>query len=171
MDPRLETILSRLQRSRFSDLSGSEARATIRIAAPLLNEAVAGFVASASAVRDVVIRPRASNRIEVSVKLTRPAFLPSLNLALQIERQPQPATPELVLRLSGGGGIMRLAGPAMDLFASLPPGIRLEGDHVFVNIKTILREQGQGELLQYAQEIVVLSEEGSLVLVVQLRVP
>jgi hypothetical protein len=171
MDPRLETLLSRLQRSRFSDLSGSEVRATIRIAAPLLNEAAAGFVASTAAVQDVVIKPRASNRLDLSVKLTRPAFLPPVNLTLHIERQPQPSNPELVLRVSGLGGIMRFAGPAVGLFAALPPGVRLDGDHLFVNIATLLREHGQGDLLPYAQEIVVLTEEGTLVLQVQLRVP
>lgn len=171
MDPRLETILSRLRRSRFSDLSGSEVHATIRVGAPLLNEAASAFVASASAVRDVVIRPRASNRIDVSVKLARPAFLPPLNLTLQIERQPQPASPELVLRLSGLGGMMRVAGPAVGLFAALPPGVRLDGDHVFINIAAILRQHGQSELLEYTRDVVVLSEEGSLVLQLQLRVP
>ena len=171
MDPRLLTLLTRLQASRFAGLAGTEARATIRIAAPLLNEAVATFAASAPAIRDVTIRPRAANHIDVHLKLARPAFLPSLNLTLQIERQPQlPDRPELALRLSGAGGMMRLAGPAITSFGALPPGIRLDGDHLFVDLHEVLRRQGQAELLDYVEQLQVMSEEGSLVLLVQLRV-
>jgi hypothetical protein len=171
MDPRLLTLLTRLQASRFADLAGSEARATIRLAAPLLNEAVATFAASTPAIRDVTIRPRAANHIDVHLKLARPAFLPSLNLTLQIERQPQlPDHPELALRLSGAGGMMRLAGPAITSFGALPPGIRLDGDHVFVDLRDVLRRQGQADLLDYVEQLQVMSEEGTLVLLVQLRV-
>jgi len=171
MDPRLLTLFSRLQSSGFAELAGSEARATIRIAAPLLNEAAATFAASAPAVRDVTIRPRAANHIDVQLKLARPAFLPSLNLTLLIERQPQlPANPELALRLSGAGGMMRLAGPAINSFGALPPGVRLDGDHLFVDLRTLLQQHGHGELLDYVEQLQVMSEEGSLVLMVQLRV-
>lgn len=171
MDPRLLTLLSRLQASGFAGLAGSEARATIRIAAPLLNEAVAEFAASAPAVRDVTIRPRAANHIDVHLKLARPAFLPSLNLTLQIERQPQlPDNPELALRFSGAGGMMRLAGPAISSFGALPPGVRLDGDRVFVNLHTVLQQHGHGEFLQYVEQLQVMSEEGGLILLVQLCV-
>jgi hypothetical protein len=171
MDPRLLTLLTRLQASRFAALAGSDARATIRIAAPLLNEAVATFAASTPAIRDVTIRPRAANHIDVNLKLARPAFLPSLNLTLQIEGQPQlPDHPELALRLSGAGGMMRLAGPAITSFGALPPGIRLDGDHLFVDLREVLRRQGQAELLDYVEQLQIMSEEGSLVLLVQLRV-
>jgi hypothetical protein len=171
MDPRLLTLLSRLQRSRFADLAGSEARATIRVSAGLLNEAAATFAARGAAVRDLVIRPRAANHIDVSLKLARPAFLPSLTITLAIERQPQfPANPELVLRLTGAGGMMRLLGPAVSSFGQLPPGVRLDGDHVFVDLSTVLLEHGQGELLDYVEQLQVMSEEGSLIVLAQLRV-
>jgi hypothetical protein len=171
MDPRLLALLARLQASGFADLAGSEARATIRIAAPLLNDAVAAFAASAPAVRDVTIRPRAANHIDVQLKLARPAFLPSLNLTLQIERQPQlPDNPELALRFSGAGGMMRLAGPAISSFGTLPQGVRLDGDHVFIDLGTVLRQHGHGEFLEYVEQLQVMSEEGGLVLIVQLRI-
>ena len=171
MDPRLHTLLARLQATGFAELAGSEARATIRIAAPLLNEAAATFAASAPAVRDVTVRPRAANHIDVHLKLAKPAFLPSLNLTLQIERQPHlPANPELVMRLSGAGGMMRLAGPAISSFGALPPGVRLEGDHLFVDLLTVLHHHGQAALLDYVEQLQVMSEEGTLVLLAQLRV-
>lgn len=171
MDPRVLTLLSRLQASGFADLSGSEARATIRIAAGLLNEAVATFAGSIPAVRDVTVRPRAANHIDVNLKLARPAFLPSLSLTVLIERQPQlPDNPELALRLSGAGGMMRLAGPAISSFGALPPGVRLEGDYLFLNLETLLRKHGHSELLTYVEQLQVLSEEGGLVVLAQFRI-
>ena len=171
MDPRLLSLLTRLQATRFADLSGSDARATFRISASLLNDALTAFAASTPAVRDVVVRPRAANHIDVHLKLARPAFLPSLNLTLLIERQPVlPDNPELGLRFSGAGGMMRLAGPAISSFGALPPGVRLDGDHVLVDLRTLLLRQGHAELLDYVEQLQILSEEGALVLLVQLRV-
>jgi len=174
MDARLSQLLAQQQAARFAGLSGSEGRATIRIAGPVLNDAARIFVASAAtpAVADVTITPHAANRIGVRLKLAKPAFLPSLNLTLQIERQPQlPESPELILRMSGVGGMMRLAGPAISSFGALPPGVRLEGDRMILDLRAILQTQGKGELLDFAEQLQVLSEEGTVVLLVQLRVP
>src|SRR5688572_10158280 len=137
MDPRLLQLFSRQQAAGFPGLAGSDARATIRVAAPLLNEAVGTALASVAAVRDVSVQPRASNRFDVRLTLAKPAFLPSLNLTLVIERQPQlPADPVLGLRITGAGGMMRLAAPAITSFGLLPPGVALESDRLSVDLRT-----------------------------------
>jgi hypothetical protein len=171
MDPRLTALLSRLQATRFAGLSGSEAYTVIRIGEGLLNEVVATFTASSSAVRGITIRPRAANLIDVQLKLAKPAFLPAINLTLEIERQPQlPEHPELMLRISGAGGLMRLFGSAIGSPAALPPGIRLDGDRLHVDVRRLLQGQGRADLLDFAEQLQVMSEEGRLVLAVQLRV-
>jgi hypothetical protein len=171
MDPRLLELFSRQQAAGFPGLAGSDARATIRVAAPLLNEAVTTALASVPAVRDVTVQPRASNRFDVRLTLAKPAFLPSLNLTLLIERQPQlPADPTLVLRITGAGGMMRLAAPAITSFGLLPPGVRMESDHVLVDLRTLLQQHGQQRLLDYAEQLQVMTEEGTLIVLVQLRV-
>lgn len=171
MDPRLAALLARLQATRFADLSGSEAYTVIRIGDALLNEAVAAFAAASSAVRTVTVHARAGNLVDVQLKLTRPAFLPAFNLTLEIERQPQlPDQPELVLRLSGAGGLLRLAGPAIASSGALPTGLRLDGDRLHADIRRLLESQGHADLLNFTEQVQVMTEEGRLVVAVQLRV-
>jgi hypothetical protein len=170
MDPRLSALLFRLQETRFADLAGSEAYTVIRIGEALLNHAAATFAASSSAIRDITIHPRAANLIDVHLKLAK-AFLPAINLTLEIERQPQlPDHPELVLRLSGAGGLVRLAAPMIGSSGALPPGIRLDGDRLLVDVRHLLQGQGRADLLDFAEQLQVMSEDGRLVLAVQLRV-
>lgn len=171
MDTRLATLLDRLQSTQFIDLAGSEAYTVIRIGEALLNEAAAAFIPPSSVVRTIALHPRADNRIEVQLKLAKPAFLPAFNVTLHIEQQPRlPDDPEVVLRLSGAGGLLRLAGPAIASSGSLPRGIRLDGDRVRVDVRQLLEQRQQGDLLQYVEQFQMLSEEGRLVLAVQLRV-
>jgi len=171
MDPRFLELFSRQQAAGFPGLAGSDARATIRVAAPLLNEAVTTALASVAAVRDVSVQPRASNRFDVRLTLAKPAFLPSLNLTLVVERQPQlPADPVLVLRVTGAGGMMRLAAPAITSFGLLPPGVRMEADLVLVDLRMLLQQHGHLRLLDFAEQLQVMTEEGTLVILVQLRV-
>lgn len=171
MDPRLATLLTRLQSTRFVDLAGSEAYTVIRIGETLLNEAVSTFVASSTVVRTVTVRPRAGNQIDVQLKLAKPAILPPFTFTLQIEEQPDlPNRPDLVLRLSGAGGLLRLAGPAIGSSGALPPGVRLDGDRIVVDVRRVLEQQHRAELLDYIEQLHVLAEDARLVLAVQLRV-
>ena len=171
MDPRLATLIARQQASGFPGLAGSEIQATIRISSELLNEAIAMNLAAVTAVRDLGVEPRAGNRFDLRVKLARPAFLPTLNLGLVIERQPQfPADPVLVMRLSGAAGMIGLAAPAITSFGVLPPGIRLDGDRILVDMRTMLQRYGQATLLDHAEQVQVTTEEGRLVLLVHARV-
>jgi hypothetical protein len=171
MDPRLASLFARLQATRFADLSGSEAYTVIRVNERLLNEAAAVFVASSTIVRTVTIHPRASNQVDVQVKLAKPAFLPAFNVTLHVHEQPRfPDHPELVFRVTGAGGLLRLAGPALESSGTLPPGIRLDGDRLFVDVRRLLQSRGHGELLEYVEQLQVLSEEGRLVAPLQLKI-
>jgi hypothetical protein len=171
MDPRLAAVLARLQATRYADLSGSEAYTVIRIGDGLLNEAVAAFAASAPAVRTVTIHARGGNLIDVQLKLAKPAFLPAISLTLEIERQPQlPQHPEIVLRVVGLGGLMRLAGPSIRSSGALPPGLRLEGERLYVDVRHLLQTQGRADLLDFAEQLQVVTENGRLVVAIQLRI-
>jgi hypothetical protein len=170
MDRRLTTLFERQRANGFAGLTGSEAHAVIRVSADLLDEAVGLFASSARAVREISVRPRAGNSIDVRLKLAQ-TFVPSLNLTLAIEQQPQlPATPELVLRITGAGGMLRFAAPAISSFGNLPPGMRLDGDRLFVDLRALLAHHGHRELLNYAEQLEVVTEEGTLIVLAQLRV-
>jgi hypothetical protein len=171
MDSKLASLLARLQTTRFADLEGSESYSVIRIGEELLNVAAAAFISSSSMVRSVTIHPRAENEIDVQLKLTKPAFLPAFNVTLHIEQQPElPDRPELVLRLSGAGGLLRLAGPVIGSSGALPPGFCLNGDRILVNVRQVMEQQRRADLLEYIEQLHVLSEDARLVIAVQLRV-
>jgi hypothetical protein len=171
MDPQLAALLARQQGSGFAGLAGSEVHATIRVSSALLNEAISANLASVTAVRDLAVQPRGGNRFDVRVKLAKPAFLPTMNVALVIERQPQlPSDPVLVMKLTGAAGMIGLAAPAITSFGVLPPGIRLDGDRILVDMRVLLQRYGQAALLDYAERVQVTTEEGRVVLLVHARV-
>lgn len=171
MDPRLAALIARQHAAGFPGLSGSEVQATIRVSSALLNDAIAVNLASVTAVRELTVAPRAGNRLDVHVKLAKPAFLPALRLTLVIERQPQlPGDAVLVMKLSGAAGMLGLAAPAITSFGVLPPGVRLDGDRLHVDVRAMLQRHGQAALLDHAEQLQVTTDEGSLVLLVHARV-
>jgi hypothetical protein len=156
-------LIALQQRSGFADLTGTEGQGSIRITDRLLNQIVATAMQGTRAVRDVQLRTLGDDRLQARVALAKPSFLPPFTIGIVIERQPElPATPVLVARLEGAGGLMRLAGAATTFLNVLPPGVRMEGDRVFVDIAALLQQRGFGFVLQYADDLRVHTEEGAL---------
>ena len=173
MDPRFLSVLSRQRAAHFAGLAGSDVRVTLRVSTALLNEIIRAYTSTASAIRGLRVIPQVGNRFDVHLKLEKPALLPALNLTLVIEKQPElPADTTLGLRLTGGGGIMRFAGSAVKAFGGgLPSGVRIDGDHISIDIRALLRDRGQAELLDYAEDLAVATEEGIMHLLVHAREP
>jgi hypothetical protein len=171
MDDRLRTILTRQQSAGYPGLAGTEVHATIRISAQLLNEAIAGFLASTTApVRELTLVPHVGNRIDVRVDPAK-AFIPAITVTVAIDRQPQlPADPVLVLRMTGGGAMLRLAGPMISSFAFLPPGIRIDGDRILVDLRAVAQPYDQARLFEMARQIEVATLDGALVVFVHASV-
>jgi hypothetical protein len=171
MDARIRDLLDRLQRSRFEDMRGTQVSARVPIAERLLNEMIGSTLPAGGAVREVRVRPRSGNKIDVQVKLARPAFLPPLNLTAVIERQPEfPRAPELVIRLSSLPGVMSIAGGAAAFFNVLPPGVRMEGDRVVIDMAELSRRHGHDTLLDFVRRLHVTTVDGAMVLEVELGV-
>ena len=88
-----------------------------------------------------------------------------------IDKQPSlPDDPVLGLTLSGMGGLLRFAGPAAGFFKVLPPGVRMEGERVFVDLRAALAPHGLTPVLNYLKDVAVGTEEGQLVVVFALGV-
>ena len=173
MDPRFERIFTEQQSLGFQGLSGSAFSGTIRIADALLNACIAAALPADGIVRTMTAASREGNRVDAKVTLARPSFLPPMTVQLAIERQPAlPADPVLVLRVAGGAGsLLKLTSSFVRRAAALPPGIAIDGDRVLVDIRGLLQGRGQAQLLDFAQQIVVTTEEGRLAVEVQARVP
>ena len=170
MDSRLVNTLERLRAAKFADLRGTHVTATIPIATPLLNELIAAALPRNAPVRDVSVQPQTGNRITVRARLGKAEFLPPFTINLAIERQPQLPAEPLVLRLLSLPGLMALAGSAFSSSASLPPGIRLDGDRVLVDVRVLLARAGFEDLLPLIQTIIVTTDEGRLILAAEVKV-
>jgi hypothetical protein len=154
------------KRDGFPDLAGSEGQGTIRLSERLLNTIVTEQLRGSASIRELRLSPRAGNRIGVRVVLAKPSFLPPLSLEVVIDKQPSlPDDPVLGLTLSGMGGMLRFAGPTAAFLNVLPPGVRMAGERVFVDLRAVLAPHGLTSVLDYIREVAVGSEDGRIVVV------
>jgi hypothetical protein len=162
MDPRLEQILSQQQAAGFAGLAGSEMAATIRFSDQLLNQLIAAFLPAQQPLRSVSVRSRSGNRLDVTLRLKTPAFAPPIPIALSVERQPAfPDDPVVVLRVAGlTGGVLHFVGGVLGRFAGLPPGIRLDGERLLVDLRVLAQQRRQAALLAHVQQLTITTEEG-----------
>lgn len=159
------------ERTGFPDLAGSEGQGAIRLSERLLNAIITEQVSGSASIRELHVSPRAGDRLGVRLKLAKPSFLPPITLEVIIDKQPSlPDDPVLALTLSGLGGLLRFAGPAAGFLNALPPGVRMEGERVFVDIRAVLAPHGLTTLLDDVQEVRVTTEEGRLVVSFNVRV-
>jgi hypothetical protein len=150
----------------FPDLAGSEGQAAIRVSERLLNTILADTMRESGRVRELKVSPRAGNHLGVRVVLAKPSFLPPITFDVIIDKQPSlPNDPILGLTLSGIGGLLRFAGPAAGFFKALPPGVQMEGERVFVDLRAALAPHGLSAVLDYLKDVAVGTEDGRLVVV------
>jgi hypothetical protein len=164
-------LFAEQESSGFADLAGSEGQGAVRLSERLLNAIVAGQMRGSGAIREVQVSPLAGNRLALRLFLARPSFLPPIPVEVTIDRQPSlPGDPVLALTLSGMGGLLRFAGPAAGFLNVVPPGVRMEGDRVFVDIRAALARYGLTSVLDYLQDVRVTTEAGRLVVAFTARV-
>jgi hypothetical protein len=169
LDPRLQHALEQLRATRFADIKGARLSLSIPIAERLLNEVVTAALPPSLPVRDLTIRPRASNTLQVRGRASKLDFLPPVTLTFDIDQQPRlPDTP-LGLRLRTFPGLTAIAGPLLSQ-RSFPPGIRLEGDRLFVDLHQLLERAGYGDLVPLIERLHLATEEGRLLVEVDARV-
>ena len=156
------------------ELSGSLVASEIPLSNALVNRLIAKrFAAAQSPVAAVRVEAHDGNRFDVALSM-RTAIVPDVKIAALIEQQPDfPANTVLWLRWHAPAmsAISRFAGPALAFFGKLPPGIRVDGDRIAVDLAELLRWRGLGELLDYITRVQVTTREGAIVVEVALRIP
>ena len=169
-NPPLAALLQQLRSTRFHDLEGTRVSAAIPVSGRLINELVAGAIMPGTPVRAVDVTPLAGEAFSVRIQ-PRAALLPSLTVRVEIVAQPQmPASPVLVLRMATMGGLFAFAGGAFSLDRLLPPGIRLDGDRILVNLAALAQQNGAGDLLEHVAAVRVNTQPGKVVLTVDVAV-
>ena len=169
MDPRLSGILDRLRASGFAEVKGARASLSIPVSEAILNELITAALPAGGSLRDLHVRPQADNRLAVRARASRLDFLPPMTISLQIEGQPRlPDTP-LVVRILSMPGLLSVAGSMLSP-SSLPPGIRLERERVLVDVRQLLEAKGFAEIVPLIERLQVSSEEGRLLIDVDIQV-
>ncbi len=158
-------ILTRLRSTGFRDVAGARIAADLPVPARLINDIVAASLPPGAPVREVSINPEAGDRF--SVRITpRASLLPQLTLRLEIERQPDfPSVPVLVMRMNTMSGLFGFASGA--IAKMLPPGVRLEGEHILVDLGALAAQQGLAEMLPYVRRLEIHSEDGRVIVHVE----
>jgi hypothetical protein len=156
-------LIAQQQRVNFADAAGTEGQATIRLTDRILNQIIALELRQSRTIREAQVSARDGDRFDVRLRLAKPSFLPPLTIGIVVERQPSlPDSPVLVLKLEGIGGLTRFAGPAAAFLNVLPPGIRMVGDRVLLDLAALLQQRGLGSILQYLDDLRVHSDEGAV---------
>jgi hypothetical protein len=164
-------LIEQLRRTGFHDVAGTQASAHIPVSRALLNQLVAQSVPATGVVRRVDVQPQPGDRFNAIVTTTWP-LVPPVTIAIAIEQQPEfPASPMLVLRWSLAAGLGAIASQFVGAFNDkLPPGVRLEGEHVFVDIRAAAAGTPLAEALPFLSAFRLHTAADCAIVEVELRV-
>lgn len=163
MDRWLEQLMRDVRAGQPALLAGTRVVADLSIADRLVNEVIAEKIRPESAIREVTVRAE-PGRARVTIKVARPSFMPPLSFVLTVETQPElPASPVLVLRVGMMPGVAALLGTGISFMNVLPPGHRLEGDRLFVDVAAVLDSRGYGWIFPYLRALHISFEAGRIV--------
>ena len=172
MDAIVSELLARLQSTSFADLAGARVSARIPVSRALVNQVVARALQQRAApVKQIDIRPLEGDRFDAVVTLTLP-LVPPLKIGVVIERQPEfPASPVLVLRWSLLGGLGAILAKLFGPHQKMPPGVRLDGDRLLVDIPAAAAGTPAAQLVGYLRGLEVHTAPEQLVVQLDLEVP
>lgn len=161
----LLALLQEQRLNRFADFAGANGTFVVPVSDRLVSRLVTDALPLDGPIRDVDLEARPGNMVIVRLKLTRPAFLPSVSVKLFIERQPElPGSPILVIRMELPAGLTMLAGSAMKMMGSLPAGLRLDGDRLAVDLRVLLERANAVDALDYLETIQLTPDDRRFVI-------
>ena len=167
-------IFRSLVSSGFRDLAGAHVSARIPISQSLVNAMVADALRGATTMRihRVDVQPRAGDRFDVTVETTWPLF-PRITAVVAVEQQPRfPESPILVLRWSLPGPLGSLIARSVTTVSQLAPGVRVDGEHLLVDIEAVARRFEQATaILPFVTFLELHTVEGAVVIEVVMAVP
>jgi hypothetical protein len=165
LTPNISELLAYLQQSSFKDVAGSRASARIPVARALVNGLVAQALQGTTApVKSIDVQPHDGDEFTVVVSVTWP-FVPALHVGITVERQPTfPESPILVLHWSLLGGLGAIASRFVGALGRLPPGVRLEGQFIVIDIPAAAGGSRAAAALPFLRNLQVHTTEGHFVL-------
>ncbi len=156
-----------------AELAGARVTGQVPIRTDVVNRLIASRLAGADTpLASVRIEPRQDNVIEAEVTPSS-RFAPQVRVQAMIERQPDlPASPQLVLRwrIQGASLLAKLAAPVIANLKSLPPGVRIDGDLILIDLRDALASQGHADLLEYMRALRIETRADGFVVTFELGV-
>jgi hypothetical protein len=165
----LETIdhlLARVGLSR-ADLDGTAVQGEVPLSNGVVNRLIADQLSRRSTpVASVQVDGGEADSAAILV-VPKARLVPPIRVRIRIEQQPEfPQDPVLRLRWSmpSAGPLALLAGPALALFGTLPPGVRLDGDRLAIDLGELLASRGLGALAGCIRSLRVHTRPGGFLL-------
>jgi hypothetical protein len=155
------------------ELAGADVTGNIPVTDALANSLIAQRLAT----RDVAVSQMRLNALDGDAfdaeVVIKGGLVPVVHVHMQIEQQPRPDHPVLVLgwSLPSLGPLALLAGSFVSKLKNLPAGVRVEGKQVFIDIRALCSANGQAELLDHLTGLEVHTRQGAFLVHVELRVP
>lgn len=164
-------VLRRLFGEQLQELAGGAITGELPVTTAVVNRLLAQKLATAKApIISAEIETRPNETFTVHLRPRGP--IPLLHVDVSIDRQPQlPDDPRLGMRwtLRGLGPLAMFAGPVIAYFQTLPAGISMDGDRIWVDLHALLRSQGLGEAVPFLTGVRVLTREQRFVIQFELR--
>lgn len=145
------------------DVAGARVSGEVPVSGDVVNKLIAERIAQHPQIAAVRVQPQQGDLLAVEL-VPRARMVPTLRLSVRIERQPQfPQEPTLLLRWSmpAAGPLAFLAAPALSFFNAMPPGIRMDGDRIAVDVAELLRTRGLTEVLGFIRDVAIHTRPGA----------
>jgi hypothetical protein len=166
-EPWWRTLLREQRGSGFADLAGADVAITLPVSDRLVTAVVSSLLSPSIPVRSLQLVAEVGNQFAVRIKLKTPALLPPITVRFAIIDQPRlPATAELVCA-PVSEGVAIFMGPLLQLFANLPPCVRLVENRFHIDVRALAAQHGLAEIFQYVTELTLATVPGQFVLTIR----
>jgi hypothetical protein len=147
------------------EFAGASASGEIPLSDDFINRLIAGRLANHPQISAVRIQAQEGDTIAIQV-VPRLRMMPPLRILARIERQPElPRHPFLLLRwtMPAAGPLALFAAPVLSYFKATPPGIRMDGDRVEIDLRALLRARGLEDVLGFIRALAIHTRPGGFV--------
>jgi hypothetical protein len=157
----MEKTFQRIIANNFSDLKGATVDASIPVPQALISELIQASLRGNKNIASCLVSVHPQNRVSLNIKTT---VLPwPLNLKLKLDKSVDLASyssPKIRAWMENN----RLLGSLGSFFNALPPGIKLYGNQVVVDLGAVLPTPEQKRLLELVKSVGIQTEEGRVIL-------
>ena len=137
----------------------------------LVNRVLAERLANHAQVTAVRVQAQPNDTVAIQV-VPRARLMPALNITARIERQPEfPQHPMLLLRWSmpAAGPLALFAAPVLAYFKAMPPGIRMDGDRIAVDLRELLHSRGLDDIIAVIRKLEIHTRPGGFAVNFEVR--